>query len=350
MSASAYLDMLDAMLRPGMAGLSSRFVESQTRFVATCQQPDGGFRGRQGESDLYYTDFALRVLAWLAPEHAAFAKVAGTPTNASQGATGVSPVPNVGQVANLPNTRQIGNLPHNLPHDLPHDTVECFNLLHIGRLLEHHAKLAGTGHPLAGRVPATLHLIDWLYQHLLPCGGFARLADDSRVSAYHTFLGGLCFQMLGIEMPAVEDAARAIEALRRADGGYAELAGQDGSQTNATAAAIGFLAMHDALPPEQAASAARFLAAVQADDGGLKPHAAVERGDLLSTFTGLLTLAALGGLQNVDTARVAQFLRSAAHPGGGFRASATDDTPDVEYTYYGVGTLALLRVQAASSR
>ena len=60
---SSYLDMLDELLRPGIAGLGQRFVDLQVDFVAGCQQPDGGFSGRQGQSDLYYTDFALRTLA-----------------------------------------------------------------------------------------------------------------------------------------------------------------------------------------------------------------------------------------------------------------------------------------------
>ena len=111
MTSSPYLDMLDALLRPGIAGLSRRFVESQVRFVAGCQQSDGGFGGRQGGSDAYYTDFALRTLAWLAPGHAALGAAAG-------------------YLARRP-----------FP---PHDVVECFNLLHAHRLLEGRmAKVAG---------------------------------------------------------------------------------------------------------------------------------------------------------------------------------------------------------------
>lgn len=77
MTLSPYLDMLDELLRPGIAGLGRRFVDLQIGFVAGGQQSDGGFAGRQGRSDLYYTDFALRTLAWLAPEHAAFDRAAG---------------------------------------------------------------------------------------------------------------------------------------------------------------------------------------------------------------------------------------------------------------------------------
>ena len=77
MSAFAVSGLAGRVLRSGMAGLSAAFVDSQVRFVAGCQQPDGGFRGRQGGSDLYYTDFALRTLALLLPDHAAFGRAAG---------------------------------------------------------------------------------------------------------------------------------------------------------------------------------------------------------------------------------------------------------------------------------
>ena len=64
---------------PAWRGLSTAFVDAQVRFVAGCQQPDGGFRGRQGGSDPYYTDFALRTLALLAPGHRAFDRAAHWP-------------------------------------------------------------------------------------------------------------------------------------------------------------------------------------------------------------------------------------------------------------------------------
>lgn len=299
MTASLYLDMLDQFLRPGIVGLSDAFVDAQVRFVAGCQQADGGFRGRQGGSDLYYTDFAVRVLSFLAPEHA-----------------GVSHAANY--VAN--------------PSRPPRGTIECFNVLNVSRLLA------------IGLALDPSPLLDQVRECLLPHGGFARSVGDQRTSAYHTFLGSLCFQMLAVDMPVPGLAIGAIEAQRQPDGGFVELAGQTTSQTSATAAAVAFLMMHDAISPQATAESAQFLAGMQSPDGGLRPHAAVEGGDLLSTFTGLLTLAALDGLHQIDLSGVARFLRSVAHPDGGFVSCVGDDTADVEYAYYGVGTLALLRV------
>jgi geranylgeranyl transferase type-2 subunit beta len=307
MTSSLYLDMLDEVLRPGIAGLSEQFTATQARFVSDSQRPDGGFGGRQGSSDLYYTDFALRALAWLAPYDAAFERAAEY---------------------------------LNRCDSLPRSIVECFNLLNVCRLLER----CSTG--TASRTVREFRpssLIEWLCSQMLPDGGLARLSND-RVSAYHTFLGSLCFELLGTAMPAVDDAVHAIADLGRPDGGYAELADQAASQTSATAAAIAFLAMHDALAPEQMAGAVRFLAGMQSDEGGLRAHAAAPCGDLLSTFTGLLTLQSLGGFAEIDASGIARFLQRAAHSAGGFLACGGDELADVEYTYYGVGTLALLNL------
>ena len=156
--------------------------------------------------------------------------------------------------------------------------------------------------------------------------------------------------MLGVEMPAVEDAVRSVESLQRPDGGYAELAGQTASQTSATAAASAFLLMQDALPPERSARAADFLTEMQGADGGLRPHAAVHTSDLLSTFTGLLTLSGLRGLKDIDVRAAARFLRRTRSPAVDSAAVPANDSPDVEYTYYGVGTLALLRSQELEVR
>ena len=323
MMSSAYLDVLDDLLRPGIDGLSVQFVHTQVRFVAGCQQSDGGFVGRQGGSDPYYTDFALRTLAWLAPNNVGFGRAAG-------------------YLAHLP--------------CVPRDTVECFNILNARRLLERHSAAVTDDSAMAdlpynlkpgGKAAGALDplvVTEWLQRGLLPTGGFARSADDARVSAYHTFLAALCFQMLRVDIPAIDNAIDAIESLRRSDGGYVELAGQTASQTSATAAAVAFLMMHDAMMPDKVAGTAQFLAKMQSADGGLRPHTASPCGDLLSTFTGLLTLFSLGKLDHIDTTGVARFLRSTAQPGGGFVACNGDDSPDVEYTYYAVGTLALLHL------
>ena len=57
---SLRLEMLQvARVAPAVLGDATELVRN---FLASQQNPDGGFRDRDGESDLYYTVFGLRRL------------------------------------------------------------------------------------------------------------------------------------------------------------------------------------------------------------------------------------------------------------------------------------------------
>ena len=315
MSKPLYLDMLDEMLRSGTDGLSDSFCTSQLQFVAAQQEKDGGFRGRQGSSDLYYTDFALRTLFLLDPAHPAFKKAADY-VFSSPGIT-KSPPPTL---------------------------VDCFSILNIRRMLKKC--------PEAVEVITRNDIVDdfdpeaiqkTLLQHEAIDGGFARSPGDRETSAYRTFLAALCYSMLDEELPERDNAIEALQKLKRPDGGYAEMSNQAVSQTNATAAAVAFLMMSNAFTEEEAATTIRFLANMQCEDGGFRAHAAAPFGDLLSSFTGYLTLSGIEGVENIDAAALGRFLRERAATSGGFLACDGDAEADVEYSYYGLGLLALLR-------
>jgi geranylgeranyl transferase type-2 subunit beta len=270
MSNSAYLDMLDELLRAGLAGVSPAFVASQVNFVAGCQQSDGGFCGRQGGSDFYYSDFAVRTLTALSPEHAVLDRV-------------------VQYIANPPQP--------------PRGVIDCFSLLNVRRMLACRLPV-DAAHGTSAPATLTAQLQACVSVH----GGLARTAGGELTSAYHTFLGSLCFQMLGRELPETGRAIDAIRALECPAGGFVESTGQTAPQTSVTAAAAAFLMLRDALS-DDTLKTARFLAGMQAADGGLRPHAAVVRGDLLSTFTGLSVIGSLGALHLIDIAAAARFLR-----------------------------------------
>src|SRR3954447_9066053 len=65
MSLEPYLQRLTARLVDGVDLLGPEFRERHARWLVSRQNPDGGFSGREGGSDLYYTGFALRSLAVL---------------------------------------------------------------------------------------------------------------------------------------------------------------------------------------------------------------------------------------------------------------------------------------------
>ena len=62
---NTYLEELTVRLSIAAAQLAEEVRDRQGQFLLAAQREDGGFAGREGDSDLYYTGFALRGLAIL---------------------------------------------------------------------------------------------------------------------------------------------------------------------------------------------------------------------------------------------------------------------------------------------
>ncbi|MBO0798926.1 MAG: hypothetical protein J2P31_08880, partial [Blastocatellia bacterium] len=62
---NSFLLNLPGQLAAGLQDLDAERAARHTRLILSFQRPDGGFAGRQGGSDLYYTSFAVRGLALL---------------------------------------------------------------------------------------------------------------------------------------------------------------------------------------------------------------------------------------------------------------------------------------------
>ena len=58
----SYLARLAVELAFGAVGIPPEKKDRHRRFVLAAQNPDGGFANREGQSDAYYTGFALRGL------------------------------------------------------------------------------------------------------------------------------------------------------------------------------------------------------------------------------------------------------------------------------------------------
>src|SRR5262245_50078626 len=65
MPSEPYLIRLSRRLFSGLSHLEPERKRRHADFLLSRQMPDGGFRGREGDSDLYYTSFAIRGLAML---------------------------------------------------------------------------------------------------------------------------------------------------------------------------------------------------------------------------------------------------------------------------------------------
>jgi geranylgeranyl transferase type-2 subunit beta len=315
MAPEPYLSRLHARMADGVARLPAEVRARHAAYLRAAQNPDGGFSGREGGSDLYYTGFALRGLAVL---DALTYEICERAASFLKGS--------LAQQASV---------------------VDFFSLLYACLLVQ-----SSGGPDVLGDSPA-----DWPQRvaHTLEGfrtadGGYAKTAGGASGSTYHTFLVALCYQLLGRPVPALEDVVRFVASRRREDGGYVEIAPMRRGGTNPTAAAVGLLQIAE----DEAAGALEevldgvidFLAGMASPEGGLRANGRAPLADLLSTFTAAWTLEQLGGLGRLDVGQVRRYAESLQRPEGGFHGGLWDDGCDVEYTFYGLGVLALLADQS----
>ena len=313
-----YLAELDGRLAAGLARLPERFRTTQLRHVESAQRPDGGFPGRLGGSDLYYTDFALRALAALDPR-------------------GQSPVwPGAASYVRRRGCQAS-------------DVVQCFCLLDAERVLAARGQAVWPDREAANAALAAV-LDGFRTAH----GGYAKPTCGC-TGLYHTFLGTLCEALLGLPHPDPDARALFVRWRHGPDGGFADLGcvsgrGDVDGGTNQTAAAVATLSLLGALDDTARGRAAAFLVAIQRPDGGFPAYHDSPEADLLSTHTALVTLGELDAVGRVRRGGLARFVKSLARPDGGFGATPSDEGHDVEYTCYGLATLGLLSLQAQRER
>jgi len=301
-----YLEELTIRLARWVAELPEPIRARQARYLKRAQQTDGGFAGREGGSDLYYTGFALRGLSVLGELHGPVAEHA----------------------ADFLRSR------------LSHweTTIDLMSLIYGAALLEASAGIdvlddAGA----AWRDSVTKALEDLRRDD----GGYAKGPQGAASSTYHTFLVLVCQQLLERPAPSPQRAVEFLNSQRCEGGGFREIRASKRAGTNPTAAAIGSLKMLHSLEDGVVRDTARFLAEMQTDEGGLRANTRIPMADLLSTFTGSLTLVDLEALDAIDGAAALRYVKSLESIEGGFHGAAWDTAHDVEYTFYGLASLAL---------
>ncbi len=311
---SAYLQELTIRLAAGVGRLSDSTRQQHTRYFLDAQKPDGGFGGREGDSDLYYTAFALRALSILGELY--------------------------GDVAER--AEQFLK-----PQLASHQTiVDFFSLFYAANLL----KVASGKDIFADSDPNWPDQVAGFLESLRrPDGGYAKAPEGHAGSTYHSFLVLLVLQLIDRPVPEPERIIAFLDSQRQEDGGWREIRASKRAGTNPTAAAVASLLMLDAMDeredPELVATTLDFLVEMQTDEGGLRANTRIPIADLLSTFTGMLTLIDLQALDEIDVRAAAKFVRSMERDEGGFQAAAWDQAHDVEYSFYGLGCLALLSDQ-----
>jgi len=219
--------------------------------------------------------------------------------------------------------------------------VDFYSLLYACFLVQ-----AGGGPDVLADSPADWpqRVADTLETFRTPDAGYGKTIGATSGSTYHTFLVGLCSELLGRPWPRAEDIVRFVESRQRDDGGFVEITAMRRSGTNPTAAAVGILQLILGADAEFArkGDVIEFLARMPSAEGGFRANDRIPLADLLSTFTGLWTLDRLGARARLDIRSIRGFAEGLAEPAGGFRAGLWDEQADVEYTFYGLGTLGLL--------
>ena len=309
-----YLEELTIRLATGIANLSEETHQRHAQYVLAQQRNDGGFGGREGGSDLYYTGFALRTLAVLGELD--------------------------GEVAQ----RSAAFLKDKLTGQ--ETIIDFLSLIYGAALIDSAAgiDIFADASPdwrekVAGHLE-TLRRDD---------GGYAKGPEGVASSTYHTFLVTLCLQLIDWPLPELERTIAFILSQQAEGGGFHEIRASKRAGTNPTAAAIGVLRIADALTEDIRENTLDFLVEMQTDEGGLRANTRIPFADLLSSFTGLLTLQDLGGDDEINTTAVERYARSLEMPAGGFHGAALDEATDVEYTFYGIGTLGLLNARPTNN-
>jgi geranylgeranyl transferase type-2 subunit beta len=305
--AEPYLTRLTTRLLDGVERLPADVRERNTTYLLEAQNADGGFSGREGGSDLYYTGFALRSLAVLqALNPEVCGKAAGFLRTKLTGSAGVV--------------------------DFFSLVVSCY-LVPVGGGPD---VLADAPPDWRDRVAGTLETFR------TPDGGYGKTPGAPYGSTYTSFLVALCLQLLDRPIPQSDRLAAFVKSRRRADGGYVEISAMRRSGTNPTAAGVGLLQILGDLDDADRAGTADFLAALPSPfEGGLRANDRIPAADLLSTFTGGWTLDQIGAADRLDWEKVQSYAEECERPIGGFRGGLWDEQTDVEYTFYGLGTLAL---------
>lgn len=311
MEATPYLIDLSTRLGGGIARLPEPLRRQNADWLVARQRRDGGFGGRQGPSNLYYTGFALRL----------------------------------GQLLDVRSPDFWSSLTDYLrlkapdPRDLP----DALMRLMARPMLQIRGQTLWPAAVEAERVMQCRRILD-------ACRGptgYVRRPGGS-MSIFQTFHAALCHELLGERPPQAERIGEALRQRQRPDGGFVDMPeSADESGTNPTAAAVGALKSLGELDERTSTRAAGFLLAMQRPNGGFAAHDRSPVSDLMTTFTGIVTLGDCDALRRARLGDAARFVRALLAPDGGFLAVPGDDEADVEYTYYGVAALSLLAAEAA---
>jgi len=299
----SYLAQLTGRILPGMLREKpQRRDELRACFLAALDQ-NGGFRGRKGSGDLYYSAFALRGLFLLGM---------------------------------LNDEKLIAGVTGFLAEQLQRNDLSPAEILSWTFC----ASLVNTVQEKEWVPEQIAALLGRWERFRCADGCFAASEKSVHSSTYTTFLTAIFYELLGEAEWAIP--VEPILERRRTDGGFVELSPLRYSGTNPTAAAVGLLTLLEVPLPEKQKTV-EFLCRCQQPSGGFQAHARIPLPDLLSSFSALMALHDLDAAGQVNRSALRNYATSLRSPDGGFFGLAGDQQSDVEYTFYGMALEAMLQ-------
>lgn len=273
-----------ARLSPKSLGDARELVES---FIRSQQNPDGAFRNRAGDSDLYYTVFGIESL---------IALQAGPPT--------------------VPVDTYLSSLNYGL------------DFVHLACLARAWAGITKN----FSEVPKQ-RILDGIERYRTPDGGYNQALSAEHGTAYAAFLALGSYQDFGVELPDAGRLLISLESLRSKDGGYGNLPNAPVGVTTATAAVVATQRQFHQSPDP---ALAQWLLRQHSPTGGFFALPGAPLPDLLSTATALHALSGLHVPLNGLREPCLDFIDTLWTNRGGFYGHWSDDSIDTEYTYYGL--------------
>jgi geranylgeranyl transferase type-2 subunit beta len=300
---------LTLRLAMGASSLDPQLKARHGDWLVAQQRSDGGFAGREGESDPYYTAFALRGL-WI-----------------------------LDRIDESVGRRAADFLRGRL--DQRDSIIDLISLIFAAAICE----LSVGEVVLTDDNDWRINVARLLDSLRTADGGFAKTPEGRAGSTYQTFLSVLCLELMDQPIRRPEAIEAFLSAQAQSGGGYREIRAAKRAGVNPTAAAVGTLKSLGKLSTESELvsfdDTAAFIADMQSEEGGLTANTRIPFADLLSSFTGLLTLADLAASDRVNIGAITRYALSMQAASGGFFGFSLDQTADVEYTFYGLAALSL---------
>jgi len=303
-----YLIQLADRVAKGLKRISVDRIARHRMFLLSQQTDSGGFKGREGDADLYYSGFAVRALA----------VTGGMEVECSRG---------VAEYLRTIDPMTLG-------------VIDLLSWLYSALVVQ-----TSDGTDLLRELPHDFvpRVMAGIENNRTSDGGYAKSNEGALGSTYQSFMVALTYELLGQKLPRRNAMVQFLFDRQRDDGGFVEIAPMKRSGTNPTAAAVALLRQLNAIESDIADDVLGFLTDVVSTEGGFQANTRIPFADGLSTFTGLLTAHDLGRRDLMPPDKILDWVTNSLElPTGGFRGASWDQQADVEYSFYGLGILGLL--------